>query len=103
MGIFPAPLIAIISRFQAHYSNKRFLNKKIEYKEKKGALILVGGGDGEPSEAVKLSQILFSNLNAKNWKDNSISYLNTDDEPLTVNINEDISKKILNLVKELEI
>lgn len=103
MGIFPAPLIAIISRFQAHYSSKRFLNKKITCKEKKGALILIGGGDGEPSEAINLSKILFSNLNAINWKDNSISYLNTDNEPLTANINEDISIKVLNLVKELEI
>lgn len=44
-------LLDVCSRFQKDYSAKYFRNPKPYIKPKKGAIILVGGGDGTPQKA----------------------------------------------------
>ena len=75
------PLISLASRFQAYYCAKRFLKDEFRLKQKKAALILVGGGDGNPSEAIKLSQWIFKKLNADGFEKNIVFSLKTDDIP----------------------
>ena len=81
MSNLTPPLIGLASRFQAYYCAKRFLKKPFRLKKKKAALILVGGGDGSPAEAIKLSQWIFKNLNAGSYEKNIIFSLKTDTVP----------------------
>jgi len=75
------PLIGLASRFQAYYCAKRFLKDEFQLKKKKAALILVGGGDGNPAEAMKLSQWIFKKLNAYGFEKRIVFSLNTDEIP----------------------
>ena len=62
MSNLTPPLIGLASRFQAYFCAKHFLNDEFQLRKKKAALILVGGGDGGPAEAIKLSQWIFKKL-----------------------------------------
>ena len=75
------PIHSLASRLQAYYCAKRFLKDEFRLKEKKAALILVGGGDGGPEKAIGLSQWIFSRLNAKGFENQMVFSLNTDDIP----------------------
>lgn len=75
------PLISLVSRLQVYYASKRFLNKKIEMKEKNGVLILVGGGDGNPNYAIQIANWMFKKLNANCDEKNRIFSLKTDTLP----------------------
>ena len=75
------PLVALASRFQAYYCAKRFLKDEFILKEKKAALILVGGGDGSPKPAINLSSWIFKNLNAVGFENYMVLSLKTDDIP----------------------
>ncbi len=44
-------LLDVCSRFQTYFSAKHFCNQVPVTKPKKGAVILVGGGDGDPQKA----------------------------------------------------
>lgn len=44
-------LLDVCSRFQKYFAARYFRNKMPEIKPKKGAVILVGGGDGTPQKA----------------------------------------------------
>lgn len=44
-------LLDVCSRFQTYFAAKHFRNKVPLIKSKKGAVILVGGGDGNPQKA----------------------------------------------------
>ena len=44
-------LLNICSRFQTYFASKHFRNQVPLIKSKKGAVILVGGGDGNPQKA----------------------------------------------------
>lgn len=46
-------LLDICSRFQTYFAAKHFRNQTPIIKPKKGAVILVGGGDGNPEDAYK--------------------------------------------------
>jgi len=81
MSNLTPPLIGLASRFQAYYCAKRFLKDEFCVKEKKAALILVGGGDGNPEGAIELSQWIFKKLNAVNFEKNIVLSLKTDDIP----------------------
>lgn len=89
------PLMGIASRFQAFYCAKRFLKDEFVMKEKKAALILVGGGDGGPERAIGLSQWIFKKLNAMDFENHMAFSLKTDDIPAM----ED--KKAIKRVKEI--
>jgi multimeric flavodoxin WrbA len=81
MSSLPAPLISMQNRFQLYYAAKRFLNKKIEITPKKGALILVGGGDGAADGAIKIASWMLKKLGATYSKENYAFSLKTDELP----------------------
>lgn len=56
-------LLDVCSRFQTYFATKHFRNKVPLTKSKKGAVILVGGGDGNPQEAYKTACTLLHHIN----------------------------------------
>ncbi len=79
------PLFGLITRLNYIYANKRFLGVKHSFKEKKGASILVGGGDGEPDMANRLIASMFKKLNVQ-YQGNQIFSLNTDSVPVVQDV-----------------
>lgn len=55
----------VCSRFQTYFSEKFFRNKTPELKEKKGAVILTGGGKGKPDKAYETALTVLRLLNVK--------------------------------------
>ncbi len=78
MSNLTAPLMGIASRFQAFYCAKRFLKDEFTFKEKKAAMILVGGGDGGPERAIDLVSWMFKKMNAQGFENNMVFSLKTD-------------------------
>lgn len=58
-------LLELFSRYQAWYCNGRFLKLAINNKEKKGVILLAGGGDGSPEPALAESKLLLRSINVK--------------------------------------
>ena len=58
------PLFSIFTRLNFIWCNKYFINVSNDFKRKKGILILVGGGDGSPDNAINISMNTFKKLNA---------------------------------------
>lgn len=56
-------LFDVCSRFQTYFAAKYFRNETPEICEKRGAVILVGGGDGTPEEAYKTASTLLHHIN----------------------------------------
>ena len=55
----PGPLLNVFSRLQCMYSARRFRREKQEIREKKGGVMLVGGGDGGPGKALDTCEGIF--------------------------------------------
>ena len=76
------PLFSIITRLNMKWCNKYFLKKEYNSKNKKGILILTGGGSGKPDNAIDSAEIVFKILNAEfNINNNYIYSLNTNTIP----------------------
>ena len=76
------PLFSVFTRLNYIWSNKHFLNTTTSMRRKKGILILVGGGDGSPDNAIKISARTFKKLNADfDLEKNYIYSLNTNTIP----------------------
>lgn len=56
-------LLDVCSRFQTYFAAKHFRNQIPSMKPKKGAVILVGGGDGNPEDAYKTACTLLHHMN----------------------------------------
>lgn len=56
-------LLDVCSRFQTYFAAKHFRNQVPFIKPKKGAVILVGGGDGNPEDAYKTACSLLHHIN----------------------------------------
>ena len=56
-------LLDICSRFQTYFAAKHFRNQTLFVKPKKGAVILVGGGDGNPEDAYKTACTILHHIN----------------------------------------
>ena len=56
-------LLDIGSRFQTYFCSRSFRKEEPSIKPKKGAVILVGGGDGSPETACKTAKILLHHIN----------------------------------------
>ena len=56
-------LLDICSRFQTYFAAKHFRNQTPIIKPKKGAVILVGGGDGNPEDAYKTVCTILHHIN----------------------------------------
>lgn len=55
----PGQLLNVFSRLQCLYSARRFRKEKLCISEKKGGVILVGGGDGGPDKALNTCDGIF--------------------------------------------
>ena len=58
-------LLDVASRFQIYYSARYFRREEPEIKPKKGGVVLVGGGDGDPKRAYATAKILLRGINAR--------------------------------------
>ena len=56
-------LLDVCSRFQTYFAAKHFRNQAPFIKPKKGVVILVGGGDGNPEDAYKTACSLLHHIN----------------------------------------
>ncbi len=56
-------LLDVCSRFQTYFAAKHFRNQTPIIKSKKGAVILVGGGDGNPEDAYKTACTILHHIN----------------------------------------
>lgn len=56
-------LLDVCSRFQRYYTLKEFQGVAPEIKPKKGAIILVGGGDGQPESAYSTLKTIMQHIN----------------------------------------
>ena len=59
-------LLDVCSRFQMYYTAKQFQKRAPLIKEKKGAIILVGGGDGNPDSAYETIKTIMKQINVSN-------------------------------------
>ena len=60
------PLLSVASRLQPYFCAKFFRHERPIKKEKKGGVILVGGGDGQLDSAHQVAGFLLRKMNAKN-------------------------------------
>lgn len=96
------PLFSIFTRLNYIWSNKHFLNISNEFKKKRGILILVGGGDGSPDNAISISKRTFKKLNADfDAKKDYINSLNTNTIPAQED--KDLIKQINNTINHIMI
>ena len=58
------PLMSMMSRLQCAYANSRFVGKKLFVKEKMGAVLLAGGGNGKPDPALDTAKMLLRAMRA---------------------------------------
>lgn len=56
-------LLGVLSRFQTYFSARRFRGEAPLISRKKGAVILAGGGTGEPCRAYKTASEILSYIN----------------------------------------
>ncbi len=58
-------LLSVLSRLQMFYCNEVFRKEKLIKKEKRGGIILVGGGDGGITGALKTARIILHHMNVR--------------------------------------
>ena len=59
------PLLSVGSRLQTYFCGRFFRKEESGLTEKKGAVVLVGGGDGKPDKAYETANVLLKNMNCK--------------------------------------
>jgi multimeric flavodoxin WrbA len=80
-GIFPGPLVSLMSRFQFYRSAEHVLNSPIAVTPKNGAALLAAGGKDNLGGARRLSRVLLRMLGATLTDENTILSNNTDAVP----------------------
>ena len=93
------PLLGVLSRFQAFYCSRRFLGNEPVTKKKKGALLLMGGGDGDFDLAEKSGKILLKIMGAEG--EIPLIYCGNTDFTRAED-NEETVKKVLELAEAFE-
>lgn len=73
-------LLDVGSRLQTYFSAQYFRNESLVSKQKKGAVVLVGGGDGNMNKAYDTACTLLRHMNAADILP-LVSYHNTDNLP----------------------
>ena len=58
------PLLSLLSRLQVYYCARKFQGIRLIEKQKTGAILLCGGGDGGPEQALKTARMLLRSMNA---------------------------------------
>ena len=59
------PMLSVGSRLQTYFCSRFFRREDTGLTPKKGAVILVGGGDGKPDKAYETARILLKDMNCK--------------------------------------
>jgi multimeric flavodoxin WrbA len=80
-GSLTPPVLAIASRLQIYHAAKHFRGEPIARSPKRGAVLLAGGGKGNPDEAKRVSRLILRILGAGLEPENIVSSLNTDETP----------------------
>ena len=80
-SLLTGPMVSLASRFQCYYGARRFQNAPISRRPKRGAVILVGGGDGSHEPALKLARVMLRYMNAGFVEENFALSHNTDNIP----------------------
>ena len=73
-------LLDVCSRLQTYYSARFFRGERIVFKPKKGAVILVGGGDGSGERADETSRCILMHMGCKSYFPTVLSH-NTNNIP----------------------
>lgn len=74
------PLLGVLSRLQLFYCANRFQGIRLNEKEKRGGILLAGGGNGGPSNAIRTAKILLRAMGAQDIAEEVMS-LRTDSMP----------------------
>ncbi|MBQ8618383.1 MAG: flavodoxin family protein [Clostridia bacterium] len=77
----PGQVLSLMSRLQPWHAAKFFLNKPLELREKRAAVILTAGGKGNQGQAFHHVRALFRMLNASGYEEHWICSPNTDTVP----------------------
>lgn len=80
-GTLPGSVLSLMSRLQPWHAAKFFLNKPLEQRPKKAAVILTAGGKGNQHNAQHHIRALFRMLNASGFEDHLVCSPNTDTHP----------------------
>lgn len=59
------PLLSVLSRLQQYYCARQFQGEKQAFPEKRGGILLVGGGDGSPDRAAETAVTLLHQMNCR--------------------------------------
>lgn len=59
------PMLSVGSRLQTYFCGRFFRKEECGLTPKKGAVLLVGGGDGKPDKAYETAKVLLRNMNCK--------------------------------------
>ena len=59
------PMLSVGSRLQTYFCGRFFREEESGLTPKKGAVLLVGGGDGKPDKAYETAKTLLRNMNCK--------------------------------------
>lgn len=87
-------LLDVCSRFQTYFASKHFRNEVPLAKAKKGAVILVGGGDGNPQKAYETLNGILKHINTADiYK--LVGSFNTNEMPAVKN--DEITYEIKNI------
>ncbi len=74
------PVFSLITRLNMLWCNNFFQKRNLKLREKRGILVLVGGGNDAPTHAIDMAKLTFNFLNAKfDLKNDYIYSLNTND------------------------
>lgn len=74
------PMLSVGSRLQTYFCGRHFRKEASFLKPKRGAVVLVGGGDGRPEKAYETAKTLLKNMNCKEIHELVCSH-NTDSVP----------------------
>ena len=80
-GTLPGQVLSLMSRLQPWHAAKFFLNRPLELREKKAAVILTAGGKGNAQMALHHIRALCRMLNAKGFEEHWVCSPNTDAVP----------------------
>lgn len=74
------PMLSVGSRLQTYFCGRRFCKEPTGLTPKRGAVLLVGGGDGKPDKAYETAKTLLKLMNCKDMHELVCSH-NTDQVP----------------------